>query len=211
MDTTITYDMVKALVSNPPTLGDRPKVFNLCALQNHFVCTLKQIPCPKLQINGWACFVLTPAMHALVNPKPFDLKALNLPTTSGVPKFLLVYKEDGITNFPYMHEQMLKIATTLNSQKNNYNTAYIIYCAVYNTLNAHIDNAFKVAPATTPPTIEWNSSMSLNNIFNQMMKMYSRLTLNAMQQNMMTFLSPYIPQDPPKILFKLAPTVKKLP
>ncbi len=34
------------------------------------------------------------------------------------------------------------------------------------------------------------------------MKTYGRPTPDAMQQNMMTFLSPYNPQDPLKILFK---------
>jgi hypothetical protein len=29
MDSTITYDMVIALVGNPPSLGDRPNFFNL--------------------------------------------------------------------------------------------------------------------------------------------------------------------------------------
>jgi hypothetical protein len=44
--------------------------------------------------------------------------------------------------------------------------------------------------------------MSLNNIFNQLMKTYGHPTPNAMQQIMTTFLSPYNPQDLPKILFK---------
>ncbi len=34
------------------------------------------------------------------------------------------------------------------------------------------------------------------------MKTYSRPTPDAMQQNMMAFLAPYNPQDPPEILFK---------
>jgi hypothetical protein len=73
---------------------------------------------------------------------------------------------------------------------------------LYNTLDAHVDDAFKVAPPTTLPTIGWNASMLLNDIFDQMMKMYDHPTPNAMCQNMMTFLSPYNPQDPPEILFK---------
>jgi hypothetical protein len=44
--------------------------------------------------------------------------------------------------------------------------------------------------------------MSLNDIFNQLMKMYGRPTPDAMRQSMMTFLAPYNPQDPPEILFK---------
>ena len=38
------------------------------------------------------------------------------------------------------------------------------YHAMYNTLNKWINNAFKVAPSTTPPTTGWNASMLLNDI-----------------------------------------------
>jgi hypothetical protein len=34
------------------------------------------------------------------------------------------------------------------------------------------------------------------------MKIYGRPMPDAMGQNMMTFLAPYNPQDPPEILFK---------
>jgi hypothetical protein len=44
--------------------------------------------------------------------------------------------------------------------------------------------------------------MLLNEIFDQLMKMYGCPTPDAMQQNMMTFSAPYNPQDPSEILFK---------
>jgi hypothetical protein len=44
--------------------------------------------------------------------------------------------------------------------------------------------------------------MSLNDIFDQMMKMYGCPMPNAMRQNMMTFVSPYNLQDLLEILFK---------
>jgi hypothetical protein len=141
-------------------------------------------------------------MYSLNDPKPFDLKLLNLPTTTGVPKFPPIYATDGTTIVPYTRKQMLCITTTFSCQKSYYNTACIIYRAVYNRLDAHVDDAFKVAPPTTPPTIGWNVSMLLNDIFNQMLKMYGCPMPDAMCQNMMTFLSPYNPQDLPEILFK---------
>jgi hypothetical protein len=147
---------------------------------------LKQIACPQSQVNGWAGFVLTPSMFSLINPKPFDLKLLNLPNTTGVPKFPPIYAMDYTTIVPYTCEQMLSITATFTYQ-NYYDTVCNIYRAVYNTLNAHINNAFKVAPPTTPPPIGWNASMLLNDIFNQMMKMYGRPMPNTMHQNMMTF------------------------
>jgi hypothetical protein len=202
MDTVITYDAVKALVANPPSLGNRPNFFNLRALQSHFARALKRITCPQSTVNGWAGMVLTPAMYTLINPKPFNLKLLMLPTSTGVPEFPPIYAFDGKTVIPYMRVQMLCITATFRHQKNYYDTACNVYCAVYDTLDAHIDNAFKVAPPTTPPTIGWNASMSLNDIFDQLMKTYGRPMPDAMRQNMMTFLAPYNPQDPPEILFK---------
>jgi hypothetical protein len=44
--------------------------------------------------------------------------------------------------------------------------------------------------------------MSLNDMFNQLMQTYGRPAPNAMQQHMMTLLSPYKPQDPTELPFK---------
>jgi hypothetical protein len=145
--------MVKALVANPPSLGDCPNFFNLLDLQNHFARVLKWIACPQSQVNGWAGFVLTPAMYSLIDPKPFNLKLLNLPTTTGVPKFPPIYAANGTTVISNTQEQMLCITDTFTRQRNYYDTACNIYRAVYDMLDAHVDDAFKVAPPTTPPTI----------------------------------------------------------
>jgi hypothetical protein len=136
-------------------------------------------------------------MYSLIDLKPFNLKLLNLPTTTGVPKFPPIYAVDGTTIIPYTCEQTLHITASFTRHKNYYNTACNIYRTVYNTLNAHINDAFKVAPPPTPPTIGWNALMLLNNIFDQLMKTYGHPTPDAMRQNMMTFLSPYNPQDLP--------------
>ncbi len=211
MDTVISYEMVKARVANPQSLGDCPNIFNLPALQNHFARTLKWITCPQSRVNGWAGFVLTPAMYALIDPKPFNLKLLNLPMTTGVPEFLPIYATVGMTVIPYMRKQTLRITATFTHQKNYYDTACNVYCVMYNTLDAHVDDAFKVAPPTNPPTISWNASMLLNEIFDQLMKTYGRPTPDAMQQNMMTFLAPYNPQDLPEILFKRCADCQEVP
>jgi hypothetical protein len=101
MDFTIAYYTIKALVANPPSLGDHTNFFNLCALQIHFSHALKRISCPQSQVNGWAGFMLTPAMYALINPKPFDLGKLNLPNTSGVPKSPPILAAGDTTIIPY--------------------------------------------------------------------------------------------------------------
>jgi hypothetical protein len=201
MKTTITYDTVKALIANPPSIGDRPNFFNLCALGNHFAPALKRITCPQSKVNGWGGFVISPAMFLLINPTPFNMVLLNVPNNSGVPELPEIL--DNVGNVvPYTRKQILRITATFQCQKNYYDTACNIYRAVYDTLDAHIDNAFKVAPTITPPTIGWNLLMTLNDIFDQMMRTYGRRTPDAMRQDMMTFLSPYNPYDPPELLYK---------
>jgi hypothetical protein len=108
-----------------------------------------------------------PNMYALISAKPFtnemELKML-------IPNFPPIFKSNDTTIIPHTCEQMLKIMAKFAHKKNYYNTACNIYCAVYNTLDTHIDDVFKVVPSTIPPMIGWNASMSLNKIFNQLIK-----------------------------------------
>ncbi len=69
-------------------------------------------------------------------------------------------------------------------------------------LNALINDAFKVAPPTTPPTTGWHATMSLHDIFDQLATTYGKPTLDTMHQYKLTFLAAYNPQDSPEILFK---------
>ncbi len=71
---------------------------------------------------------------------------LNLPTTTGVPEFPPIYAADGMTVIPYTCKQTLRITTAFTCKKNYYDTACNLYCVVYDTLDAHINDAFKVAP-----------------------------------------------------------------
>jgi hypothetical protein len=136
---------------------------------------------------------------ALISAKPFknemELKTL-------VSNFPPIFESNGTTIVPNTRDQMLKVMAKFARKKNYYNTACNIYYAVYDELDTQVNDAFKVAPSTIPPTIGWNASMSLNQIFNQPMKTCGRPTPDAMRQNMTTFLSPYNPQGPPEILFK---------
>jgi hypothetical protein len=124
-------------------------------------------------------------MYLLIDLTPFNMALFNLPNNSGVPEFLDILNNKGGI-IPYTREQMLCITATFQRQKNYYNTACNIYCAVYDTFDVHIDDAFKIAPATTPPTMGWNVSIIINDIFDQMMWTYGRPTPGAMCQNMIT-------------------------
>ena len=86
--------------------------------------------------------------------------------------------------------------------KNYFETWKNIYRACYDTLEAHVNDAFKVAPPTTLPTTRWNATMSLCDIFDQLATTYGKPTPDTMRQNNLTFLAAYTPQDPPEILFK---------
>jgi hypothetical protein len=123
-------------------------------------------------------------MYALVEGTPF--KAGNKPKTEG-PNFPKIFKADGITSIPYTHKQTISITRKFDCKQNYYKT--YIYRTVYDTLDSHIDNAYKVAPPTSPPTIGWNSTMTLNKIFNQLMVLYSKPTPDVMRQNDLNFLA----------------------
>jgi hypothetical protein len=56
-------------------------------------------------------------MYSLINPKPFDLKLLNLPTTTGVPKFPPIYNAGGTTIIPYTRKQTLRISATSTAKR----------------------------------------------------------------------------------------------
>jgi hypothetical protein len=77
-----------------------------------------------------------------------------------------------------------------------------IYRACYDMLDAHVNDAFKDAPTPTLPTTGWNATMSLRNIFDQLVTTYGKLPPDTRRQNNITFLAAYNTQDPPKILFK---------
>jgi hypothetical protein len=149
-------------------------------------------------------------MYLLIDPTPFNMALLNLPNNLGVPEFPEVKTNNGSV-VPYTRKKLLCITAAFQCQKNYYNTACNIYCAVYDTLDVHINNAFKIAPTTALPTMGWKALMTINGIFDQMMWTYGCSIPDAMRQNMMTFLSPYNPQDSPNFFSSAAQSVKKSP
>ncbi len=190
MDTCITYDSVKLLLANPPSIEPGPNFFNLRALRTHFSRALKQIPCPQSSVNGWAGAVMSPEMYALIDATPFHLRIATKTTTPDYPDKLNV---QGVS-IPYTREEKSKIDTEFLHVKNYFETWKNIYCAVYDTLDMHINDAFKVAPATNPPTTGWNGSMLPKDIFNQLQGTYGKPMPDAMRQNNLMFLAPYNPQ-----------------
>ncbi len=156
-------------------------------LRTHFTHALKQIPCPQSSVNGWAGAAMSPEMYALINATPFHLRITTKTTTPDYPDKL---DAQGVS-IPYTREEKSKINAEFLCAKNYFETWKNIYCAVYDTLIMHVNDTFKVAPATNSPTTGWNGSMLPNDIFNQLRGTYGRPTPDTMRQNNLTFLAPY--------------------
>jgi hypothetical protein len=141
---------------------------------------------------------MSPEMYALINATPFHLRIATKTTTPDYPDKLDV---QGVS-IPYTCKKKSKIDAEFLRAKNYFETWKNIYHAVYDTLDMHVNDAFKVVPATTPPTTGWNGLMLPTNIFDQLQGTYGKPTPDAMGQNNLAFLAPYNPQELPKLLFK---------
>ena len=198
MNTVISYDAVRTLLANPPSINPRPNFFNIRELRKHFAKALKRIPCPQSPVNGWAGAVMSPEMYALIDQNPFHL---NIAPTTPTPAYPNKYNPDGDL-VPYTREEKSTIDAKFELSKNYFETWKNIYRACYDVLDEHVNDAYKVAPPTTPPTTGWNATMSIRDIFDQLASTYGKPTPDAMRQNNVNFLAPYNPQDPPELLFK---------
>jgi hypothetical protein len=141
---------------------------------------------------------MSPEMYALIDATPFHLRIVTKTTTPDYPDKL---DAQGVS-IPYKHKEKSKINADFLRAKNYFETWKNIYRAVYDTLAMHVNDAYKVAPATNPPTTGWNRLMLPNDIFNQLQGTYGKPMPDTMRQNNLTFLAPYNPQEPPKLLFK---------
>ncbi len=141
---------------------------------------------------------MSPEMYALIDANPFHLRIAIKTTTPDYPDKL---DTQGVS-IPYTRKEKSKIDAEFLRMKNYFKTWKNIYCVVYDTLDMHVNDAFKVAPMTNPPTTGWNGSMLPNDIFNQLQGMYGKPMPDVMQQNNLTFIAPYNPQELPKLLFK---------
>jgi hypothetical protein len=75
-----------------------------------------------------------------------------------------------------------------------------IRCAVFNSLDDGIDDAFKVS--NNHALTGWNAWMEPREMFDQITATYGRPTPAALLQNDTLFKSVYSPQDAPEVLFR---------
>jgi hypothetical protein len=91
----------------------------------------------------------------------------------------------------YVDTYCICLSNYITPNKNYYETGINLCRICFNVLDTHIANTHKMAPASAPSTISWNSSMMPNKIFEQFMSTYSKPTSNAMHQNNLMFISTY--------------------
>jgi hypothetical protein len=136
---------------------------------------------------------MSPDMYVLIDPNLFHL---NIAPTTATLAYLIKYNPDRAI-VPYTCEEKSIIDLKSSIVKNYFKTWKNIYPACYDTLDAHVNDAFKVAPPTTPPTTGWNATMSLHDIFDQLVTTYGKPTPDTICQNKLRFLAVYNLQDPP--------------
>jgi hypothetical protein len=73
MDIIVSYNTVRKIIANPPSLSPCPNFFNIHNIRSHIARALKKIPCPKLVANGCAGAVMSPEMYILMDPNAFHL------------------------------------------------------------------------------------------------------------------------------------------
>ena len=118
MDTIITYDAVRMLLVNPPSLNPHPNFFSLRELRSHFARALKKIPCPQSAVNGWAGAVRSPEVYILIDPNLFHLNIAPIIVT---PAYPIKYNPDRAF-VPYTREEKSTIDVKFSMVKNYFKT-----------------------------------------------------------------------------------------
>jgi hypothetical protein len=81
-------------------------------------------------------------MYILINPHPFHL---NITPTIATPASPPKFNPEGVL-VPYTQEGKLTIDATFTIFITYFKMWKNIYCSCYNTLDVHVNDAFKVAP-----------------------------------------------------------------
>ncbi len=172
-------------MKNPPSLTPCPDFTRLRALRRHMIKVLRQLSCPQSAIRGWAGLVMHPTMYALIKKVSFQ-----------VPK-----DPGNVTTLPSLAAlAAIKISKCLFKREKTYFMSYKnIYCGCFKMLNDNIANDFKMSP--NPHLIGWNSTMSTQDILNQLELAYGRPSGHELLHNDTLFRLPFCATEAPKCLF----------
>jgi hypothetical protein len=156
MDSIISFDKVAGFLCSPPTVAPRPNFSKLHALCQHIVKMLKQLECPQSFIHGWSGLTMALNMYALLKPVPFTM-----PIDSGPAPVYTQFTPLALIKM---------INATFERDKSYYSLYKNINQACFCMLDDLVPNQFKVS--NTLLLTGWNTSMSIEDSFNQMEASY---------------------------------------
>jgi hypothetical protein len=128
---------------------------------------------------------MAPEMYALLKPQPFVVPADPSP---------------GPVYSPFAPLNTVKMADAAFERNKNYFLSYKnINQACYLMLNELVPNQYKVS--NTPRLIEWNASMFIQDILNQMEDLYGKPSSASLIATDTLFKSPFAASEAPELLF----------
>ena len=129
--------------------------------------------------------ILAPMIHALLEPNPFQR------TTN--PALVVVYMQCAT-------QSMIKMADAIFArEQNEWNLSRNIQHACFRMLDELVSDQFKVS--NSPTLMEWNTSMSIMDMLDQLETMYNKPNAMTLFANNTLFRSTFSPNDAPKALF----------
>jgi hypothetical protein len=168
MDELIPYNEIMDRLKNPPSLDSRPTFFRLRIFRQHIIDAVKQLPHPAYPQHGWTGMILQPAMFALVSLVPF-VPQMN-------PGLIAIYP------LAYVPTARVKaIDAQFKLDKNIYKTYINIQRDVYKILTDNLRLEYQ--SSNTPRLMGWNQSMSIQEIFAQLVSSFGKLDAQAVLSN----------------------------
>jgi hypothetical protein len=132
-------------------------------------------------------------MYALLTTTPFCRPNNPGPTA--------IYVRNDPTNLtPLMRTEQATIDTVFARECNYYQSLINIQQACYITLDASVDDAFKVS--NIPTIVGWHAGVETRTILDQLSSTYGQPTPAALKINDTTFRGPYSTADAPEVLFR---------
>ncbi len=146
---------------------------------------------------------MSPEMYVLIDPNLFHLNIAS--TTTTISAYPIKYNPDWAI-VPYMREEKSTIDAIFSMVKNYFKTWKNIYQECYDVIDAHVNDAFKVAPPSTLPTTGWNATMSLQYFWSardHVWETYLRHNVPKQPQVLGCVQSTRTPQDPVQAMYRL--------
>ena len=123
-------------------------------LRRHLERALQCLPCPKSVQHGWKGMVMARELYSLLPNIPF-----RLPTNPGAAAIYVrtVVTGQPVNNTPLSRTEQASIDTLFNRRKHSFLLMQSIEQACCTTLDASINDAFKVS---NDPTVQgWHAGM----------------------------------------------------